>query len=264
MASLNIKSVIEQVDLVEYAEKFTNLSQCGSQFRGVCPICHHGNDSEFVVYNHRSFHCFVCGASGDIINLIECIKQVDFFNAVESLAEELNIDIQRDHSYVKRKSISNKHKDFVAKCKANVNTVEDYLTKKRGLRAETIKEFELGANEQGNVVIPFIDENNRYVGIALRKFEGNPKYVNSKNNELFTKAEFLFNLRGAKSKLNNELYLVEGYFCAMTLHQEGYAAAAYAAYYVELLAGLGEDEGLADDLNNNVQNFKNYTKLIPN
>ena len=227
MASLNIKSVIEQVDLVEYAEKFTNLSQCGSQFRGVCPICHHGNDSEFVVYNHRSFHCFVCGASGDIINLIECIKQVDFFNAVESLAEELNIDIQRDHSYVKRKSISNKHKDFVAKCKANVNTVEDYLTKKRGLRAETIKEFELGANEQGNVVIPFIDENNRYVGIALRKFEGNPKYVNSKNNELFTKAEFLFNLRGAKSKLNNELYLVEGYFCAMTLHQEGYAAAAY-------------------------------------
>ena len=191
------------------------------------PHCHHGNDSEFVVYNHRSFHCFVCGASGDIINLIECIKQVDFFNAVESLAEELNIDIQRDHSYVKRKSISNKHKDFVAKCKANVNTVEDYLTKKRGLRAETIKEFELGANEQGNVVIPFIDENNRYVGIALRKFEGNPKYVNSKNNELFTKAEFLFNLRGAKSKLNNELYLVEGYFCAMTLHQEGYAAAAY-------------------------------------
>ena len=232
MASLNIKSVIEQVDLVEYAEKFTALSKSGSQYRGVCPICHHGNESEFVVYNHRSFHCFGCGASGDVINLIEHVKQVDFFNAVELLAEELNIDIKRDTSYIKRKSISNKYKDFVAKCNANVKIVEDYLTKQRGLRAETIKEFELGANEQGNVVIPFVDENNRYVGIALRKFEGSPKYVNSKNNELFTKAEFLFNLRGAKSKLNNELYLdelylVEGFFCAMTLHQEGYAAASY-------------------------------------
>ena len=63
--------------------------------------------------------------------------------------------------------------------------------------------------------------------MALRKFEGTPKYVNSKNNDLFIKAEFFFNLRGAIPRLGNELYLVEGYFCAMTLHQEGYAAAAY-------------------------------------
>ena len=227
MGSLNIKSVIEQVDLVEYAEKFTELEPCGSQFRGVCPICHHGNKTEFVVYNRRSYHCFVCGASGDVINLIEQIHQVDFFTAVETLAEELNIDIQKDPSYVRRKSISENYKAVAAKYQARVKVVEDYLTKKRGLRAETIKDFRLGANENGDVVIPFVDENDRFVGLALRKFEGNPKYVNSKNNELFTKAEFLFNLRGAKSKLGNELYLVEGYFCAMTLHQEGYAAAAY-------------------------------------
>ena len=225
--SFNIKNVIEKVDLVEYAEKFTDLTKCGSQFRGVCPICRHGNESEFVIYNHRSFHCFVCGVSGDVINLIEHVNHVDFFTAVETLAEELNIDIKKDASYVRRKSISNKHRDFVSKCKANVKTVEDYLIKQRGLRAETIEEFELGANEQGNVVIPFVDSNNRYVGVALRKFEGNPKYVNSKNNELFQKAEFLFNMRGARARLKNTLFLVEGYFCAMTLHQEGLAAVAY-------------------------------------
>lgn len=232
MASLNIKSLIEQIDLVDYAGNFTELNLCGSQFRGVCPICHNGNPSEFVVYNHKIFHCFVCGKSGDVINLVQHVKQVDFFAAVETLAEDLNVDIRKDPEYARRKSISEKFKDFVVQAQARVKIVEDYLTEKRGLRADTVKEFRLGANEHGDVVIPFVDESDRYVGIALRKFEGSPKYVNSKNNDLFTKAEFFFNLRGAKSKINtpeheNDLYLVEGYFCAMTLHQEGFAAAAY-------------------------------------
>ena len=227
MAGLNIKSVIEQIDLVDYAGNFTELNPSGSQFRGVCPICHNGNPTEFVVYDHKTFHCFVCGKSGDVINLVEDIKNVDFFTAVELLAEEFNFDIQRDPDYLRRKSISEQYKAVVRADHARVKVVKDYLTDKRGLRAETIDEFMLGANEHGDVTIPFIDENSRFVGLALRKFEGSPKYVNSKNNEIFTKAEFLFNLRGAKSKLDNALYLVEGYFCAMTLHQEGVAAVAY-------------------------------------
>ena len=227
MSSLDIKSIIEQVDLVDFAEKFTSLSPSGSQFRGVCPICHHGNESEFVVYNHRSFHCFVCGASGDVINLIEHVNHVDFFSAVELLADELNIDVLKDPNFVKRKSLSNRFKSFVSKAHSNLQPVLDYLIKQRGLSRDTINFFELGANDRGDVVIPFVDSNNRYVGVALRKFEGNPKYVNSKNNDLFSKAEFLFNLRGAKALLKHTLFLVEGYFCAMTLHQQGLPAVSY-------------------------------------
>ena len=61
MPRVNIKAAIEQVDLVEYAEKYTALSESGSQYRGICPICKHGNETEFVVYNHKSFYCFVSG-----------------------------------------------------------------------------------------------------------------------------------------------------------------------------------------------------------
>ncbi len=227
MSRVNIKAAIEQVDLVEYAEKYTALSESGSQYRGICPICKHGNETEFVVYNHKSFYCFVCGAWGDVISLIRGVEQVDFFTAVEKLAEELNIDIARDEDYARRKTLSMQYKAHAEKCHRNVKVVEDYLMKTRGLTAETIEEFQLGATEKGDVVIPYVDENDRNVGVALRRFEGNPKYKNNKNNELFTKSAFLYNLRGAKKKLKNELYLVEGYFCAMTLHQAGYAAAAY-------------------------------------
>ena len=227
MSKVNVKSVIEQLDLVEYAEKYTTLNKSGSQYRGVCPICKHGDETEFVVYNHKTFFCFVCHVGGDVINLLRAVRHLDYYAAVDQLAEELNIDIVKDAEYVKRKTLSMKYKEVTEDCKRRVNVVRDYLMEKRGLTEETIKEFELGSNDHGDVVIPYIDENDRHVGLAIRRFEGSPKYKNSKNNELFTKAAFLYNLRGAKQKKQKELYLVEGYFCAMTLHQEGYAAVAY-------------------------------------
>ena len=229
MSVKNFKAIIEQVDLVDYVEKFSEVNLSGSQFRGVCPICKHGNESEFVIYDHKKFHCFVCHSSGDIIDLAQAMHNVDFDSAVHILADEFNIDIQHDDGYQRRKNLSLQFKSFADKCHSRVDSVRTYLEKKRGLSSNTIDTFYLGSNDHGEVVIPFIDHNGRHIGHAIRRFEGSPKYINSKNNELFTKSEFLFNLRNARSLIDHtdQLYLVEGYFCAMTLHQYGYAAVAY-------------------------------------
>ena len=223
---MNVSTLIDQVDLVEYAEKFTTLTESGNTYRGICPICGHGNPTEFCVYEHKTFHCWVCGKSGDVVHLIRYIKGVDFYTALEELAEELNVDLTKDPRYEKRKAIVNGYEKKAVECRKNLKAVKDYLYK-RGLTDETINFFELGADSYGNVYIPFIDENGRYVGGATRRFDGNPKYINNKNDDVFTKAEFLFNLRGAKDLLNNELYMVEGYFCAMSLHQNKMPCVSY-------------------------------------
>ena len=223
---MNAKSLIEQVDLVEYVEKFTNLTESGETYRGVCPICKHDNNTEFCVYNHRTFHCWACGKSGDVIHLIQYMDNVDFYTALEKLADELNVDLTRDPRYLERKKIVSEHQIHAEKYHSNVNVVRDYLHS-RNLTDETIDYFMLGADSRGNVAIPFVDENGRYVGGAIRRFEGSPKYLNNKNDDVFTKASFLFNLRGAREKLTNQLYLVEGYFCAMNLHQNNFACVAY-------------------------------------
>lgn len=224
---MNAQTLIDQIDLVDYAERYTELTKQGDVYRGVCPICGHDNNTEFVVYNHKTFHCWACGVSGDVINFIKAKKQVDFYTALEDLAEELNVDITRDPKYVERKKIVNEHQLRAEECSHNVKVVWDYLTKKRCLSEETIKYFQLGADERGNVMIPLVDVNGRYVGEALRRFEGMPKYLTNKNDEVFTKSEYLYNLRGAKEHLSNTLYMVEGFFCAMSLHQVGMAAVAY-------------------------------------
>lgn len=222
-----LRALIDQIDLVEYCEKFTELTRQGNVYRGVCPICKHDNATEFCVYDHKTFHCWACGKSGDVINLIEEMEQVDFFTACEILADELNVDISQDEGYVKRKSIVNYNEEAAETYHKNVKVVQDYLTKERGLTEETINEFTLGADNHGNVFIPFVDTNGRYVGYALRRFEGTPKYLTNKNDDIFTKSKFFFNLRGAKERLTNTLFLVEGFFDAMSLHQAGYAAVAY-------------------------------------
>ena len=224
---MNVKTEIDKIDLVEYLEKFTELTKQGNQYRGTCPICQHGNPSEFVVYEHKTFHCWVCHASGDIINFVRLKFDLDFFAAVEKLADELNIDFKTDARYVERKRQSLQFQNMMHQCHQNLKPIHDYLTKSRGLTDETIEKFQLGANDSGDVVIPFIDENGRNIGVAVRRFEGSPRYFTNKNNDLFTKSEFLFNFRFAKEFLTNELYLVEGFFDAMSLHQNQFAAVAY-------------------------------------
>lgn len=223
---MDLRTLIDQVDLVEYVERFTNLTECGETYRGVCPICKHDNDSEFCVYDHKTFHCWCCGKSGDVIHLIQYMDKVDFHTALEKLADELNVDLFRDPKYQKRKEIVQMHMANAIKYHSKVDAVRDYLHS-RNLNDETIDYFMLGADRKGNVTIPFIDVNGRYVGGAIRRFEGNPRYLNSKNDDVFTKSSFLFNLRGAKDKLTNELYMVEGYFCAMSMHQNDFACVAY-------------------------------------
>lgn len=224
---MNVKTLIEQVDLVDYAEKFTDLSKQGDSYRGVCPVCKHDNNSEFQIYDHKTYHCWACGSSGDVINLIKDMNSVDFYTAVEMLADELNVDIEQDKGYKERKEKVSKRQQYALENHKNVKTVKDYLTKERGLSEETIEYFKLGADQRGNVTIPFVDVNGRYVGSAIRRFEGTPKYLTNRNDDVFVKAEFLYNMRGAKEKLTNRLYLVEGFFCAMSLWQNNFAGVAY-------------------------------------
>lgn len=180
-----------------------------------------------AVYNHKSYHCWKCGSSGDIINFVSDLEQVDFFAAVEKIAEELNIDVKRDPGYEKRKTVIEENKKKAFDYKHNVKAVNAYLKEKRGLTDDTIADFFLGADEYGSVTIPLIDDNSRFVGFAYRRFEKEPKYINSKNNEVFEKSSFFFNMNAAKKRLENVLYAVEGYFCAMSLHQDNKAAIAY-------------------------------------
>lgn len=179
------------------------------------------------MFSSNTFSCFKCHAGGDIVNYIMARDSVDFFTAAEKLADWMNVELRKDAKYVAMKKAVNEHEKNAVKYHKDVKVVEDYLRKKRGLSDKTIETFMLGAYK-GGVSIPFYDVNGRCVGGAIRRFEGYPKYLTNPNEEgVFCKQTFLYNLRGAKELLTNRLYAVEGFFCAMSLHERGFAAVAY-------------------------------------
>ena len=56
-----------------------------------CPI-HHGRDRNMRIYQ-RSFHCFVCHATGDVIQFVMGVLGLPFRDAMQRLNEDFNIGL---------------------------------------------------------------------------------------------------------------------------------------------------------------------------
>src|SRR5699024_7137006 len=99
----------------------------------------------------------------------------------------------------------------------------DYLIE-RGLNKETTYEFGIGFDEKRNAIqIPYLDTYGNVVGFAFRNMdEDKPKYINSKEDNVFKKSHLLFGLDKARHHITDRIYIVEGYFDVMAMWQTGH------------------------------------------
>lgn len=232
MSSTVVETIIASVDLVDYVSQSTSLKRVGNTYRGCCPLHEGNNESSFTIYNDRNYYCFACGKGGNIINFVSEQEGIGYIEAVEMLAQKANIDLGKDTEWQREKSIFEKNQSIADKHYRQLDVIRDYLHDERGLTDKTIDNFYLGYdnNRKGkSIVIPLHDKNGRIVAFCKRYLDCLPKYVNSKNNELYEKGEFLFNAYRAKRQLKNfqRLYICEGYIDAMSAYQQGCACVAY-------------------------------------
>lgn len=225
---ISIIDVIRNKDLREYIPELSRFSD--GTYRCACPIHKGDNPTSFAVFPNNRFYCFACNESGDIIKFVMEQENLTFYEAVDKLADAFGIDTRSDETYKKQIGLSEQNERFIASCVTEVDKVRDYLTKKRGFTDEVISEYKIGYNDKLKaVVIPMFNLYNQPVAFLYRFFDKTPKYKNSKNNELFTKGEFLYNMPNAEKILRKtkRLYLVEGAFDCMSAYQQGEAAVAY-------------------------------------
>ena len=69
-----------------------------------CPI-HHGADRNMRIYN-RSYYCWVCHASGDVIQFVQSVLGVSFRDAMMRLNEDFNIGLPLGTDSVNRTDLS--------------------------------------------------------------------------------------------------------------------------------------------------------------
>src|SRR5438270_13651252 len=77
----SIERVKEAVDMVELVGARTDLRRVGSRHTGLCPFHDERTPAFSVNAEHRLYHCFGCGASGDAIGFVRETEAVDLQGA---------------------------------------------------------------------------------------------------------------------------------------------------------------------------------------
>lgn len=150
-------TVKEQADIVRIVGEYVKLRKSGAQnFQGLCPF-HQEKSPSFSVHATRQFfHCFGCGASGDVFAFVQKLENITFPEAVRLIAEKLHIPMPKV-SYSSpeearagrmRGGLIDVHERACAFFQAQLRRPEaaharEYLAS-RGLTPEQIAEFRIG------------------------------------------------------------------------------------------------------------------------
>lgn len=91
------REVIEEIrsrnDIADVIGSYISLKIAGARFKALCPF-HKEKSPSFTVSPERQiYHCFGCGAGGDVIRFIQEYEKVDFMVALQMLADRAGMDL---------------------------------------------------------------------------------------------------------------------------------------------------------------------------
>ncbi|NLA76277.1 MAG: DNA primase [Clostridiales bacterium] len=94
-----LQELREKAEIEDIISSYVSLRRRGKTFSGICPF-HNEKTPSFTVYPEtQSFYCFGCGKGGDVITFIRQIENLDYMEAVKTVAERvgLNVPVQNEH-----------------------------------------------------------------------------------------------------------------------------------------------------------------------
>lgn len=149
-----IDEVRQTNDIVDIISQYVHLKRSGRNFFGLCPFHNEKSPSFSVSPDKQIFHCFGCGAGGNVFTFLMKIEGISFIEAVQTLAERSNIalpTIQNNVDTAKEELKAKVYKvnEFAANFyhenlyKPESKIAQEYI-KKRKLTNETLKSFQIG------------------------------------------------------------------------------------------------------------------------
>lgn len=147
-----IQELLEKVDIEQVVSPYVNLKRRGKTLVGLCPF-HNEKTPSFTVYpESHSFYCFGCGAGGDVISFVRRMENLDYVEAVKSVAQLAGVSMPEDgydDSLSKQRmrllGANREAARFFNAClfePENRHALDYFLN--RGLTVNTIRRFGLG------------------------------------------------------------------------------------------------------------------------
>mgnify|MGYP001161696554 CR=1 FL=1 len=252
------EEIRSRADIVAVVSRYVNLKPSGQTMKGLCPFHKEKTPSFHVNPSRGYFHCFGCGKGGDVFTFLQEIEGLDFPEALKMLAQETGVEL-RQYQTPSQSSVNSAiqlsrtemlliheiaARFFYNNIRLNPKAVEYF--KSRMLKAETVRDFNLGYAQSGwsslvnhcrskgisesklvscglalqkdgggvydrfrdRIMFSLCDLSGKVIGFAGRGMETNavPKYLNSPETALYKKKEFLFGLHKSRLAIKENGY----------------------------------------------------------
>ena len=266
----SIQAVTDKLDAVAVVSSYVRLENRGGRYMGLCPFHQEKTPSFSVNQERKLYYCFGCGKGGSIVNFVMEMEKTTFPQTIELLARRFGVNINHDNSQTAKEK-DNRFGELNEIYRMVSRTFHSILIEKivgaaalqylkeRGIKRETVDQFQLGFAPEGywlyefllkkgyspeflalsgifskkhprlslfsgRIIFPIADRNGQVVAFGGRIVgKGEPKYINSGDSERYKKGELLFGMDKAQQALrtSKEAVLVEGYMDLIALHQAG-------------------------------------------
>ncbi len=150
-----IEEIKANTDIVEVISQYVSLKRKGRNYFGLCPFHNEKSPSFSVSETKQIFHCFGCGAGGDVIGFLKKIENIEFKDALEILADRAHITLPKlETSEEEQKAMALKEKVYKVNeaaaqfyhenlYKPTAKPAQEYV-KARKLDNSSLKKFQIG------------------------------------------------------------------------------------------------------------------------
>ncbi|MGM0517869.1 MAG: DNA primase [Pseudomonadota bacterium] len=151
-----VEEVVARSDIVEVIGERVPLKKKGKEFAACCPFHQEKTPSFYVTPDKQFYHCFGCGAHGNVVGFLMEYDHVDFPTAIETLAGRLGMEVPRHQGDREKLDRLGRLREVTAMAtdwfRANLRRHPEAIEflKGRGLSGETAARFALGFAPPGN------------------------------------------------------------------------------------------------------------------
>lgn len=149
-----INQIRDRVDIAEIVGQHVGLSRTGQNLKGLCPFHQEKTPSFTVSPSRQIFHCFGCGAGGNVFSFLMKITGASFPDTVREVGRRVGIDVPEPSGIQQRQvgvvnSLEQVNAAAAAWFRRNLQDPaegresRDYLTG-RGITQATAETYQLG------------------------------------------------------------------------------------------------------------------------
>ncbi|HXN71874.1 MAG TPA: DNA primase [Candidatus Acidoferrales bacterium] len=164
--------VKQQADVVRVIGEYVRLKKSGQNFTGLCPF-HQEKTPSFAVHPVKQiYHCFGCGAGGDVFKFVMELEKCTFPEAIRTVAEKCGIAIPKPRERSPEERIENQQRSSLVELHREgaafftrqlLETPEGKVAcaylEDRGLNREAMMKFGLGfAPSSGDALLRFLKQ----------------------------------------------------------------------------------------------------------